>query len=79
MRAVNIHHAKNNLSRLVDEAFNGDSFVIAKAGKPMVLVSPLQPGIPQSRIGFMKGKMTIPDDIKAPWSEEIDTLFLGDL
>jgi prevent-host-death family protein len=34
MRTFNIHEAKTHLSRLVDEAEQGDSFVIAKAGKP---------------------------------------------
>ena len=36
MRTVNIHEAKTNLSRLVAEAAKGESFVIAKAGKPLV-------------------------------------------
>ena len=38
MRTVNIHEAKTQLSRLVDAAARGESFVIAKAGKPMVRV-----------------------------------------
>lgn len=38
MRQVNIHDAKTNLSRLIEEAVNGEPFVIAKAGKPMVKV-----------------------------------------
>jgi prevent-host-death family protein len=38
MRIVNIHEAKTHLSRLVEEAANGESFVIAKAGKPLVKV-----------------------------------------
>ncbi|MGV3552642.1 type II toxin-antitoxin system Phd/YefM family antitoxin [Rhizobium sp.] len=38
MRQVNIHEAKTNLSRLIEEAVNGEPFVIAKAGKPMVQV-----------------------------------------
>ena len=41
MRTVNIHEAKTHLSRLVDEAANGEPFVIAKAGKPLVKVVPL--------------------------------------
>ncbi|WP_164173703.1 type II toxin-antitoxin system Phd/YefM family antitoxin, partial [Stenotrophomonas maltophilia] len=34
MEIVNIHDAKTHLSRLVDKAARGQSFVIAKAGKP---------------------------------------------
>ncbi|HSX72724.1 MAG TPA: type II toxin-antitoxin system prevent-host-death family antitoxin, partial [Shinella sp.] len=43
MRTVNIHEAKTNLSRLVEQAAKGESFVIAKAGKPLVRVVPLEP------------------------------------
>ena len=39
MTTVNIHKAKTQLSRLVDEAAKGKPFVIAKAGKPMVKVT----------------------------------------
>jgi prevent-host-death family protein len=40
MQTVNIHEAKTHLSRLVDQAAKGDSFVIAKSGKPLVKVVP---------------------------------------
>ena len=36
MRTVNIHQAKTQLSRLVEQAAKGDPFVIARAGKPLV-------------------------------------------
>jgi prevent-host-death family protein len=36
MRTVNIHEAKTQLSRLLEEAVNGEPFIIAQAGKPMV-------------------------------------------
>jgi antitoxin (DNA-binding transcriptional repressor) of toxin-antitoxin stability system len=39
MRAVNIHEAKTQLSRLVEAAARGEGFVIAKAGRPMVKVA----------------------------------------
>lgn len=35
MKVVNIHEAKTQLSKLVEEASRGESFVIAKAGKPV--------------------------------------------
>jgi len=41
MKKINMHVAKAHLSRLVDEASEGKSFIIAKAGKPLVKVSPL--------------------------------------
>ncbi|KAB2873154.1 MAG: type II toxin-antitoxin system prevent-host-death family antitoxin, partial [Burkholderiaceae bacterium] len=39
---VNIHEAKTHLSRLVDQASKGREFIIAKAGKPMVRVVPVE-------------------------------------
>ncbi len=41
MLTVNIHDAKTQLSKLVDQAAQGEAFIIAKAGKPMVKVIPL--------------------------------------
>ncbi|HTD28368.1 MAG TPA: type II toxin-antitoxin system prevent-host-death family antitoxin, partial [Xanthomonadaceae bacterium] len=41
MQTFNIHEAKTQLSRLVEQAAKGESFVIAKAGKPMVKVTAL--------------------------------------
>ena len=41
MRAVNTHEAKTHLSRLVDRAAQREPFIIAKAGKPLVKIVPL--------------------------------------
>jgi len=83
MRTFNIHHAKTHLSRLVDEAEQGDSFIIAKAGKPKVLVIPIAgaPARPKQRIGAMKGMFTLPDnyeEIDRELDKEIEKLFLGE-
>ena len=54
MQTVNIHDAKTHLSRLVDQAAKGESFVIAKAGKPLVKVIALNApeGEQVKRLGF---------------------------
>lgn len=41
MQKVNIHEAKKQLSRLIEQAVNGEPFIIAKAGKPLVKVTSL--------------------------------------
>ncbi|MBK1650451.1 type II toxin-antitoxin system Phd/YefM family antitoxin [Rhabdochromatium marinum] len=75
MRTVNIHEAKTHLSHLVDKAANGDAFVIAKAGRPMVKVIPLgEPAIPQ-RLGFMAGQIRVPDDFNRMGEDAILALF----
>jgi len=62
MRQYNIHYAKTHLSVLVDKAAAGDSFIIAKAGKPMVKVIPISAQKNVQRIGFLKGQIKIPAD-----------------
>lgn len=80
METFNIHHAKTHLSRLVEKAAKGEAFVIAKAGKPLVKVIPLEP--PAERqirpIGFMKGRITIPEDFDRMHGDEIERLFRGE-
>jgi prevent-host-death family protein len=45
MTIVNIHVAKTHLSRLVEQAASGDEIVIAKAGKPIAKLGPLDAAI----------------------------------
>ncbi len=77
METVNIHEAKTHLSRLVEKAAKGESFIIAKAGKPMVKVVPLEGEKPKRRIGFMKGQISVPEDFDTMMSEEIEEMFYG--
>jgi len=80
MRTFNIHEAKTQLSRLVEQAAKGESFIIAKAGKPLVKVTPLEAptGAKMRRIGFMSGQFSVPDDFDSMGSAEIERLFAGD-
>jgi len=77
MQTVNIHQAKTHLSRLVDQAAQGESFVIAKSGKPLVMVVPLPQHEPtqRRRLGFMVGQMTVPEDFDQMGETEIAQLF----
>ena len=77
MRTVNIHQAKTHLSRLVDEAAKGEPFVIAKAGKPLVKVVPIDaPAAKQmKRLGFLRGRFKVPEDFDRMGEEEISRLF----
>lgn len=79
MKTVNIHQAKTHLSKLVEEAANGEPFIIAKAGKPAVKVTALSAptGAEVRRLGFMAGQIAVPDDFDRMGSEEIGRLFEG--
>ncbi len=78
MRTVNIHEAKTHLSRLVDAAAKGEPFIIAKAGKPLVKVVPIDAPAAPKRFDFMAGQFTVPDDFDTMYQEEIEKMFYGD-
>lgn len=77
MQTYNIHEAKTQLSRLVEQAVKGEPFVIAKAGKPMVKVMAINAPEPSQikRFGFMAGQIHVPDDFDRMGEEEIVQLF----
>ena len=65
MRRVNMHEAKTHLSRLVNEAAAGASYVICMAGRPLVRATPLE------------GLCAVPDDFDQLAAQEIADLFDG--
>jgi prevent-host-death family protein len=77
MKTINIHEAKTQLSKLVEEAAAGEPFVIAKAGKPMVKVTALGAPVGKEikRLGFMVGQISVPDDFDRMGEDEIESLF----
>jgi prevent-host-death family protein len=77
MRTVNIHEAKTHLSRLVERAAQGEPFIIAKAGKPLVKVVPLDepPAEARRRFDFMAGEFSVPDDFDTMFADEILEMF----
>ena len=73
MIQVNIHEAKTNLSSLVA---SGKTFVIAKAGKPVVTVTPYKTTKKKKqRVGFLQGIIKVPDDFNRMGEQEIATMF----
>jgi len=79
METINIHQAKTHLSRLVEKAAKGEPFVIAKAGKPLVKVVPLDAptGKRVKRLGFLSGRISVPTDFDRMGANEIERLFGG--
>jgi prevent-host-death family protein len=76
MQTVNIHEAKTNLSRLIEQAVLGEPFIIAKAGRPLVKVVALDAPIgKEKKVGFMIGQIKIPNDFDSMGSDDIAHLF----
>ncbi len=76
MKTVNMHEAKTHLSKLVEGAVNGEPFIIARAGKPLVKVVLLEAEAPR-RTGFLKGQIDVPHDFDRMLGDEIQAMFEG--
>jgi len=74
---VNIHEAKTNLSRLIEEVTGGAEVVIAKAGKPVAKLVPIGRGGRVRKPGFLRGKIRIAADFDAPLPTELLDAFEG--
>ena len=82
MDTLNIHAAKTHFSGLVERAEKGETIIIARAGKPVARLVPMEPeakpGPVKSRLGFMKGEFTVPEDFNEMFRDEIEAMFNGD-
>jgi len=63
---INIHEAKTHLSRIVDDVAAGAEVVIAKAGKPVARLVPLENAPRRKTLGLLKGRLEVADDFNAP-------------
>ncbi len=74
MTAINVHEAKTHLSRLLLRVAGGEEIVIARAGKPVAKLVPVE-AKPQRVIGQDDGLFEVPDDFDAPLPAEVLALF----
>lgn len=76
MHTVSLFDAKTHLSRIVDDLLSGkeDRVMIARRGKPAVMVVPANQPDVSRRIGLASGRFEIPDDIDGA-NPEIAALF----
>ncbi len=80
MESVNMHEAKTHFSKLVARAENGESVLIARAGRPVARIVPVEPETPKPRVprfGFLKETGTVSRDIKKPFEKDIEEMFYG--
>jgi len=79
MLKINMHEAKTQLSRLVEKAYQGESFIIAKAGRPLVKVMRIETpaSLKVKRLGFLENQLTIPDDFDRMGNADVIKLFEG--
>jgi antitoxin (DNA-binding transcriptional repressor) of toxin-antitoxin stability system len=69
---VNMHEAKSKLSALAEKAWEGETIVIAKAGKPYLDLIPHKEGRRQRTPGRCKGQIRVADDFDQTPEDIID-------
>jgi prevent-host-death family protein len=72
---INIHDAKTHLSRIVEDVAAGAEVVIAKAGRPMARLVPLQTVVRKKSLGQLRGKLAVPADFNAPLPPDVAASF----
>jgi len=72
---VNIHEAKTQLSRLLDQALAGEDVIIMRSGRPLARLTPLKPARSMRTFGSAKGDFVVPDDFDASLPEEVLSAF----
>lgn len=75
MLTVNTHEAKTHLSRLLARVANGEEIIIAKSGKAIARLVPVDQQIKKRVAGTDKGKAKIADDFDAPLPDDLQTYF----
>ncbi len=77
MVTINVHAAKTHFSRLLDRVAAGEEIVIAKAGKPVARLAPLEPAGVKRRLGLLQGRGGVPADFDAPLPDAVLDTFEG--
>lgn len=78
MQAVNMLQAKSSLSRLVEAIEQGHEreIVIARNGRPVAKLVPIETMPVGKRLGVAKGLFEVPDNIDLH-NDEVARLFMG--
>ena len=74
---INIHEAKTHLSRIVEEVAAGAEVIIAKAGRPVARLVPLEPAVKKKNLGLLRGAFSMPENFDAPLPPHVLDSFEG--
>jgi prevent-host-death family protein len=74
---VNVHEAKTHLSRLLEDVAAGADVVIARAGKPVARLVPIERLPKPKQLGQLRGRIKVPADFNAPLPADVLADFEG--
>ena len=76
MQTINIHEAKTQFSRFIDQAAAGEDIVIARAGKPVARLTSLESqSLKPRKLGLGKDRFTMPLDFDHLYADQIQNMF----
>ena len=75
MATINVHAAKTHFSRLLERVEQGEEVVIARAGKPVARLVPVEPLVEPRRPGSARGLGRVAEDFDAPMPDEFLVAF----
>jgi prevent-host-death family protein len=76
-KQVNVYEAKTQFSKLLQQVEAGDEIVIARHGKPVARLVPLQRTATLRQLGSLRGKIWMSPDFDEPDQELIDLMENG--
>jgi prevent-host-death family protein len=74
-RTYNIHEAKTQLSKLLEQVQQGDDVVIARAGVPVARLVAVAPPATARVLGTEAGRVVVAEDFDAPLPADVLTSF----
>ena len=74
---VNVHDAKTHFSKLIDRVLGGEEITIARSGKPVARIVPIEEKAARRMPGSAKGKIRIADDFDDPLPDDVLRDFEG--
>jgi prevent-host-death family protein len=72
---VNLHDAKTHLSRYVEQALDGEEVVIARAGKALVRLVPIDDAPRRRKLGFLQSNAVVTTDLKEGFAADVASMF----
>ena len=78
MATYTVHQAKTQLSKLIEQAEQGEEVVIARGEKPAVKLVPVANKNPKRVFGAYKGEFELPETFFDPLPEEELAAFEGE-
>jgi len=74
---VSVHEAKTHLSRLLKDVAAGADVVIARAGKPVARLVPIDQVPRPKQLGLLRGRIKVPAGFNAPLRADVLADFQG--